>query len=93
MYERIQESVDRLHDLFDRTDLEVEWKKIEHKLEEARYSPGDVRPLVDSIFSLLLAARSRGFGVSAVIKELEKVAEENLHRRWKKMEDGTYQAV
>ncbi len=62
-------------------------------MSEAKYSPGDVRPLADSIFSLLLAARSAGFSVHAVLEDLEKVAQANLEHRWKQMEDGTYQHV
>ena len=89
----IHRSVELLHGTFERTDLEVEWRKIEQKLEEASYSHGDVRPLVDCIFSLLLAARSRGYSVGAVMKELEAVASRNLERRWKKMPDGTYRAT
>jgi hypothetical protein len=92
MLEVIQQSVDKLHDTFDRSDLEMEWKKIEQKLEEATYNPGDVRPLADCIFSVLLAAKSRGYTVEAVFKELAKVAEDNLHKRWKKMPDGTYRS-
>jgi hypothetical protein len=86
-------SVERLHETFDRTDLDVEWRKIQSKIEEARYNPGDIRPLVDCIFSLMLAARSRGYSVDAVMRDLRALAEANLHRRWKKMPDGTYQAV
>jgi len=89
----VELSVEKLHELFDRTDIEIELKKIEQKLEEARYSVGDIAPLVDSIFSLLLAARSRGYKVSAVMDELNRVAEKNLHRKWKKMPDGTYRAT
>ncbi len=91
--EVLEASVEKLHETFERTDIEMEWKKIEQKLNEAKYTPGDVGPLADSIFSLLLAARSEGFGVKAVLAELEKVAEANLDRRWKKMEDGTYQHI
>lgn len=89
----LEQSVEKLHELFDRTDIEVELKKIEQKLEEARYSPGDVKPLADCIFSLLLAARSRGHKVPAVLEELNRIAERNLRRRWKKMPDGTYRAT
>ena len=93
LIEVLQQSVDKLHGIFDRTDLEIECKKIQQKIQEARYNPGDVRPLADCIFSLLLAARNRGFSVDAVFKELAKVGAENLNRRWKRMEDGTYQSV
>ncbi|MDD4873207.1 MAG: DUF550 domain-containing protein [Kiritimatiellae bacterium] len=93
MEEILQKSVDKLHDIFDRSDLDAEWKKLQHKFEEAKYNPGDVTPLADCIFSILLAARSRGFKVSAVMQALEKVAENNLKRKWKKMADGTYQAI
>jgi hypothetical protein len=89
----LQKSVNKLHDIFDKTDLDAEWKKIQIKFEEAKYNPGDVTPLADSIFSILLAAKSRGFSVKAVLQELERVAEKNLKRKWKKMPDGTYQAM
>jgi hypothetical protein len=89
----IDESVEKLHSVFDRTDLDVEWKKIQEKIEEARYNPGDAKPFADCIFSLLLAARSRGFAPEAVFRELAKVAERSLQTRWKKMPDGTYRAT
>jgi|GEM_PF-2328359 len=89
---KLQESVDKLHGIFERTDLETEWKKIRQKMQEARYNPGDIRPIADCMFSLLLAAKNHGFSVEAVFKEFGKVADENLRRRWKKMEDGTYQS-
>ena len=93
MDDALSMSVEKLHETFDRSDLEVEWKKIQHKIEEAKYNPGDVKPLADCIFSILLAARSRGHSVEAVLKELNKVAKDSLNRRWKKMPDGTYQAI
>jgi hypothetical protein len=93
MYETIQESVEKLHEVFDDTSIQAEWKKMQEKVEEARYNPGDVRPLADCIFALLLAARSRGYSVEMMMQELHKVADENLHSRWKKMEDGTYHAI
>lgn len=93
MEELVQKSVDKLHDIFEKSDLESEWKKIQKKMEEARYNPGDVKPLADCIFSILLAARSRGFSVKTVFHELEKVAQSNLNKSWKKMPDGTYQAI
>ena len=92
MYENIQKCVDKLHGVFDRTDLEIEFKKLEHKFEEARYNPGAIRPLADCILSILLAARSRGFSVTDMLNELDRVSCENIARNWKKMEDGTYQA-
>lgn len=85
-------SVETLHDLFDASDLEVEAKKIQQKMEEARYNPGDVRPLADCVFSILLAARSQGFAPDVVLDEVRRVAEEVVNRRWKKMPDGTYQS-
>ena len=91
--ETIEKSLSVLHDTFDRADIEIEWKKIQKKMEEARYNPGDVKPLADCIYSVLLAARSLGFPARVVLQELEKVAAENLSRRWKKMPDGTYQAI
>ena len=93
MDDTLSMSVEKLHETFDRSDLDVEWKKIQHKIEEAKYNPGDVKPLADCIFSILLAARSRGHSVEAVLTELNKVAKDSLNRRWKKMPDGTYQAI
>ena len=89
----IEQSVEKLHGLFDRCDVEIESVKIRKKMEEASFNLGDVRPLADCIFSILLAARSRGHGPPAVFAELEKVSRSNLARKWKKMEDGTYQAT
>lgn len=88
----LQDSVEKLHQTFERSDLEIECRKIQKKLEEAKYDPGSLRPLVDCIFSLFIAARSRGYNAEAVLKELEKVASESLSKRWKKMPDGTYQS-
>ena len=39
--ETIEACIEKMHDTFDRTDLEVESKKIKQKLEEARYNPGN----------------------------------------------------
>lgn len=89
----IEACVEQLHDTFDRTDLDAEWTKMQQKVEEARYNPGDVRPLADCMLSLLLAARSRGHKAGVVLDALSKVAEANLDREWKKMPDGTYQAI
>jgi hypothetical protein len=91
--DQLDASVEKLHEVFECTDITMEWKKVEQKLNEAKYSPGNVRPLADSIFSLLLAARSEGYWVKAVLAELDKVAADNLAHRWKQMEDGTYQHV
>ena len=89
----IEACVEQLHDTFDRTDLGAEWVKMKHKIEEARYNPGDVRPLADCILSLLLAARSRGHKARVVLEALSNVSQENMDREWKKMPDGTYQAI
>jgi hypothetical protein len=91
--DKVAACVEQLHKTFERSDLDIEWKKIEQKLEEARYNPGDIGPLADCILSILLAARSRGFKVEAVLEALNRTAEDHLDRRWKRMEDGTYQAV
>jgi hypothetical protein len=89
----IEASVEKLHDTFDRTDLEIEWTKMQHKIEEARYNPGDVGPLADCILSLLLAARSNGHKAGAVLDALSRISAANLEKKWKKMPDGTYQAI
>jgi len=91
--EHLRDAVEKLHATFERTDLDVEGKKIRHKLEEARYNPGDVKPFADCIISILLAARSSGFNVEAVLAEANRVAADILGKRWKKMADGTYQSV
>lgn len=90
--EAVRKCVDELHGIFNETDIDAEKKKIVAKLEEAKYNPGSVRPVADCMIALLLIARSRGYGVDSVFKELERVAEENTGRDWKKMPDGTYQA-
>ncbi len=91
--ETIEACIEKMHDTFDRTDLEIECEKIKQKLEEARYNPGAVKPLSDCIFSLLMAARSRGYKASAVMESLTAVAEDNINKKWKKMPDGTYRAI
>jgi len=93
LIKNLQEAVDKLHSTFDRTDLDVECRKIQQKMEEARYNPGDAKPFADSIFSLLLAAKNGGFNVDAIFSELERVAERMKQKRWKKMEDGTYKSL
>jgi hypothetical protein len=93
MLEAVEKCVEMMHSTFDRTDLDIEWKKIEEKLEEARYSPGDIRPLVDCIFAILLAARNMGYSTDAVFEKLESVAAEYVQRDWKKMPDGTYHVI
>lgn len=90
MYEAIQKSVDRFYELCDHPGLDIETVKIRQKLEEARYNPGAVRPLADCIYSILVAARSQGVDTGAVMKELERVADDNMKRKWKKMPDGTH---
>jgi hypothetical protein len=91
--EVIEACVEKLHDTFDRSDLDIEWTKMQKKMEEARYNPGDVKPLADCIFSLLLAARSRGYKAGAVLETLTRLSEVNLEKDWKRMPDGTYQAI
>ena len=89
----IEECVENLHGVFDSTDLDVEFLKIRQKVDEARYNPGDVKPLADCMLSLLLAARSSGYRAGAVLEELERVARKNKDREWRKMPDGTYQSI
>ncbi len=89
----VEACVEKLHGIFDRTDLEIEAAKIQQKLAEARYNPGDVRPLADCIFSLLLAARSQGHKPGIVLDALTEISENNMEKQWKKMPDGTYQAI
>ncbi len=89
----LQQATEKLHDAFERSDLEIEARKIAQKLEEAHYNPGDLQPITDCMFSLLLAARSRGYTVPVVLDELTRTAQRCLEKRWKKMPDGTYQAL
>jgi len=92
MQDIVVRCVERLHELFDSTSLDVEWKKLEQKFNEARYNPGDVKPLADCILSILLAARHQGFDAATVLAELERLCSELMKRQWKKMPDGTYQS-
>ena len=71
MSQTLNESIEELHGIFESTDLEVEWKKIQQKMEDARCNPGAIRPLADCMFSILLAARSRGYTPDMVMAELE----------------------
>jgi hypothetical protein len=89
----VEDCVEKLHDVFDRSDLDIEWKKMQQKIEEARCNPGDVRPLADCIFSILLAARSQGHKAGSVLDALSRISEKNIEKKWKKMPDGTYQAI
>ncbi|MBT3191792.1 MAG: hypothetical protein HN341_04490 [Verrucomicrobia bacterium] len=91
--ETIEACVEKLHDTFDRTDLDIEWTKIKQKAKEARYNPGDVRPLADCILSILLAARSEGHKAGTVLDALSRMSAMNIEKEWKKMPDGTYQAI
>ncbi len=91
--EMLQEAVEKLHATFESTSLDVEARKIAQKLEEARFNSGAVKPLADCIFSLLLAARSRGYDVDAVFASLDGIARHALTSHWKKMPDGTYQSI
>jgi len=89
----LQQAVEKLHAMFDRSDVEIELKKIQRKMEEAKYNPGDVKPFADCILAILLAARSEGFSVADVMQELHRTASAGLSKRWKRMPDGTYQAI
>lgn len=89
----IQQCVDELHEYLDKPDLDVETKKINQKLREAKYNKGDVKPLADCVLAVLLAARSEGFTVKMVFDALMKVAREIRGKQWKKMPDGTYQVI
>jgi hypothetical protein len=88
----IRDCVDELHEAFGHPNFEVERKKIDRKLDEAKYNPGNVRALADTMLALLLIARSWGFSPDAVFGELGRVAKESRGKKWKRMPDGTYQA-
>ena len=72
--------------------LEIEAKKINQKLKEAKYNPGDVTPLADCMLALMLAAKNQGYSVKALFQKFNHVAEEIGSKHWKKMPDGTYHA-
>lgn len=91
--ERLQDCVNTLYEHLEHPDLEAETKKIQQKLREAKYNPGDPKPLADCILAILLAARSGGHTVDTVFEKLMKLAEELRGKRWKKMPDNTYQVV
>ena len=89
----IQECVDELHEYLQHPDLEIETRKINQKLREAKYNPGSLKPLADCMLAILLAARSGGYPVKAVFEELMKVAKDIRGKKWKKMPDGTYRII
>lgn len=89
----VHQTVEKLHEALGHPTIEDERKKIEHKFQEARYNPGEVRVWADCILALLLAARSQGFTTKTVLDELSRVAKDALSKKWKKMPDGTHQAV
>ena len=93
MDDSIQKCVDELHKYLDHPTLEIETKKINQKLREAKYNPGDVKPLADCMLGILLAAKSGGFSTDDVFNELMKVAKEISGKKWKKMPDGTYRVI
>jgi hypothetical protein len=93
MQELLQKTVDELHEKLDHPGIDIEAKKIDQKLREARYNPGDVTPLADCMLAILLAARSQGFTVRSVFRSLQKVAEDIGSKKWKKMPDGTYHVL
>ena len=88
----VGESVEKLHQVFGHPTFDVERRKIERKLEEAKYNPGNARALADCMLALLLIAKGWGFSPEVVFEELGRVAKECMGKRWKKMPDGTYQA-
>ena len=66
---------------------------INQNLREAKYNQGDLKPLADCVLARLLAAKDRGYSAHALFDSVEHVAEEIKQRNWKRMPDGTYQAV
>jgi len=93
LQELLQKTVDELHEKLEHPGIHIEAKKIDQKLREARYNPGDVTPLADCMLAILLAARSGGFTVRSVFRSLQKVAEDIGSKEWKKMPDGTYRVL
>ena len=89
----IQQCVDELHEYLQHPDLEVETKKINQKLREAKYNPGALKPLADCMLAILLAARSEGYSADAVFTELMRLAKEIRGKKWKKLPDGTYRVM
>ncbi len=93
MINQLQTIVDELHEKLEHPDLAIETKKIQQKLREASYNEGDIQPLADCVLALLLAAKSRGCSVETLFDEVNRVAADIKSRDWKKMPNGTYQAM
>ena len=87
------DSVEKLYEIFGHPSFFDEKTKIENKLEEAQYNPGSVRVWSDCILAVLLAARGQGYSPKAVFKDLAQLAADTREKTWKKMPDGTYQAM
>ena len=91
--QRLQKTIDDLHEKLEHPDLEIETRKIHQKLREARYNPGDTHPLADCMLAILLAARDQGFSVQTMFDALDRVAKDIGSKQWKKMPDGTYRSI
>jgi hypothetical protein len=89
----IQESIEKLREVFGHPGIDEERRKIEQKLQEAHYTPGSVRVWADCLLATLLAARSQGFSAQDVFDDLARLAQDVAKKQWKKMPDGTYRAM
>ena len=85
-------NVDKLYEIFEQPTFDTERKKIESKLNEAKYHYGDPHILADCMLALLLIGKSWGASPQVILDELEKLAEKATEHHWKKMPDGTFQA-
>jgi hypothetical protein len=89
----IEQAVNLLYEKLEHPGLEVEIKKIAAKLREAQYNPGDIQPLADCLLAILLAGKNAGFTVGMMFDALRRLAVGIQNRDWKKMQDGTFQAM
>jgi len=67
--------------------------KLKHEAQEAIDEPGDIVEYADCLLALYAAAYKSGF----TYEELRKAGEEKIEvlktRKWRRIEDGTYQHI
>ncbi len=93
MYQVLQTTVDELAEKLDHPGLDVEVKKINQKLREARYNHADIKLWADCMLAVLLITKHEGYSVESTFEQLILLAEELKNRDWKKMPDGTYHVM
>ena len=89
----IEQAVNLLYETLEHPGLEEEGKKISAKLKEAQCNPGDIHPLADCMLAILLAGKNAGFTVNMMFDALKQLAMTVQSKEWKKMPDGTFQAM